>query len=321
MANNLFFSDIGEDTYRALYRRVINLDRTITSYQDRSTIVNDIIEDNQYLVNYFSDYYSPVLDSTSALSAENNICQLVEILTNYLLTSTESSELDDKQQTIYINTNSFNKSEEFPLGETTELLNNTQTAFIAFNTNNYKRDKTQTIKPSDLKRTDYLGSVLRDYQALLDTINVKLHSPADGRRMLYTRAKHSLKDDQIIAKDSLLGVWGYTTHPTESTGRVGYITLDETTVSSLLRNPPTIDNEDLWLLNLDLNAIITQCNFSDYKLALIAGYRSGMTFQELSTALGKTVKNTWLNLRKIVNTIVNVHNQQVTSFIKKHNHI
>ena len=289
MANNLFFSDIGKDTYKSLYKRVISLDRDISSYERRSKIVNDIIEDNQYLVNYFSSYYSPVLTNDSALSSENNICQLVEILTNYLLTSTESRELDDKQRTIYINTASFNKSNDIPIGDSTEFIKSSQTAYVEFNSGNYKKDKRQTITPKDLSRTDYLGSVLRDYQSLLDTINVKLHSPTDGRRMLYTRTKHDLKDDQIISKDSLLGVWGYTTHPSESTGHVDYTTFnDQQTVKTMLKNVPSHGDKDVWLLSLDFETLLSKIQFSPYELALIFDYRQGSTLAELSQDLGRS---------------------------------
>ena len=76
--------------------------------------------------------------------------------------------------------------------------------FLLANQSNYKKAKDQKITATDLKRSDYLGEVLRDYQTYIDVLNT-------SNMQVYrrNRLKGEVQRDMILSKDALLRVHGY----------------------------------------------------------------------------------------------------------------
>ena len=76
--------------------------------------------------------------------------------------------------------------------------------FLLANKSNYKKAKDQKITSSDLKRNDYLGDVLRDYQTYIDVLN-----NSNMQAYKRNRLKGEVQRDMILSKDALLRVHGY----------------------------------------------------------------------------------------------------------------
>src|SRR5699024_11566820 len=71
------------------------------------------------------------------------------------------------------------------------------------------KSKDQTITSKDLSRTDFLGTVLRDYKAYLEFLRNIPKDSHNYKRFVVDRIKGSVKQDMIDAKDGLLRVHGY----------------------------------------------------------------------------------------------------------------
>lgn len=318
LMNNYFDSDIDNDKFDDLYHSVVNINRNKSSLNDRQLEVRKIIESTDYLTNYFSDFYNSEISQNDYGSDENNICKLVEMLGSYILASNEVKAADRKDKTYYINTNSLMKRLEFKLGDNTEYIDS-NTAYVSFNKNNYKLDKKQKITAKDLSRKDFLGDVLRDYQTFLDLIDAKLKAPADGKRMIYTRLKHGLKDDQIISKDSILGVWGYNINPRDTGYDGGYQSFmgDISDVKALMSNKPSERNYDLWIEDLDFQQLIKSVSLNKFDSCILHCCRAGMNHCEIAELIGTTRQTVENHITAIATKIKAKHDSKLAKTLKR----
>lgn len=225
------------------------LDRNKTTYQDRLKHIENILEDIKFFDIYYDEYFDPCISMSEYSSSETNVSILLENYASYLLNSEDcenevmykikSGQLlpkIDNQQNVasqsleaqgvqrslsqepsikyefYTDENNFRKALNRDMsidgmsgnGATEHVID-----FLLNMNSNYKKSKDQTITAKDLKRTDFLGSVLRDYQTYLDFLrNLPKDSPK-YKKFVVDRIKGSVKQDMLDAKDGLLRVHGY----------------------------------------------------------------------------------------------------------------
>lgn len=225
------------------------LDRDKSEYRDRLKHVEDILSNTDFFNIYYEDYFNPNISMNEYIASESNISVLLENYASYLLNSEHCEEevlykikngellpkLDMSEKPplesvggqgvqrslsqepsikyeFYTDENNFRKALNRDMSIEGMSGNGATEHVIDFLLNigsNFKKSKDQTITSKDLNRTDFLGSVLRDYKTYLEFLrNIPKDSP-NYKRFVVDRIKGSIMQDMIDAKDGLLRVHGY----------------------------------------------------------------------------------------------------------------
>ena len=178
------------------------MDRTLDNYDERKACIEDTLEGTFFFEEYFTDYYNVNASQNDYLSLENNVCKVLENYASYLL---NSKDIDDEETEVYkfyydevAFKRAINKDVKYD-DKGPEVID-----FLLANQSNYKKAKDQKITAADLRRNDYLGEVLRDYQTYVDTLN-----NSDLQAYRRNRLKGEVQRDMILAKDALSRVHGY----------------------------------------------------------------------------------------------------------------
>lgn len=178
------------------------MDRTLDNYEERKKCIESTLEGTSFFEEYFTNYYNVNASQNDYLSLENNVCKVLENYASYLLNSKDIDDEESQQYKFYYDESTFrravNKDMKYD-DKGPEVID-----FLLANQSNYKKAKDQKITSSDLKRNDYLGEVLRDYQTYIDTLN-----NSDLQAYRRNRLKGEIQRDMILSKDSLLRVHGY----------------------------------------------------------------------------------------------------------------
>lgn len=179
------------------------MDRTLDNYEERKKCIEETLEGTTFFEEYFTDYYNVNASQNDYLSLENNVCKVLENYASYLLNSKDIDNEETEVYKFYYDESEFmralNKDVKYD-DKGPEVID-----FLLANQSNYKKAKDQKITAADLRRNDYLGEVLRDYQTYIDVLN-------NGNMQAYrrNRLKGEVQRDMILAKDALLKVHGYT---------------------------------------------------------------------------------------------------------------
>lgn len=272
------------------------MDRTLDKYEDRLSCVNNTLENTSFFEEYFTDYYNVHASQNDYLSLENNVCKVLENYASYLL---NSKDVDGEEKTIYkfyYDENSFrralNKDVKYDSKEP-EVID-----FLLANQSNYKKAKDQKITAKDLRREDWKGSVLRDYNTYIDVLNN--YPISDYRR---NKIKGEVQRDMILVKD--YGVHGYnlryfseSTHPNlevfdfaDFNQLKGY-SLEDTEarhakVDGLLRMKFNGDfQNDFQCILYDLDILVKKTKLTDKERKCLNYFRNGLTNTKISDILG-----------------------------------
>jgi len=85
--NNIFSGKIDGSPPYQKYGEIGRLDRKNGKLSDRLDNVNQILEEDDFFLDYFDNYYKPEISQDSALSEENNISQMLSYMSDYLINS------------------------------------------------------------------------------------------------------------------------------------------------------------------------------------------------------------------------------------------
>ena len=178
------------------------MDRTLDNYEERKKCIESTLEGTSFFEEYFTDYYNVNASQNDYLSLENNVCKVLENYASYLLNSKDIDDEETQQYKFYYDESTFRRAVNKDIkydDKSPEVID-----FLLANQSNYKKAKDQKIISSDLKRNDYLGDVLRDYQTYIDVLD---NSNMQAYRR--NRLKGEVQRDMILSKDALLRVHGY----------------------------------------------------------------------------------------------------------------
>lgn len=329
MASDYFFATLNGQTYYNLYLKVMNLDRTVTSFKDRKKNVEKLLGDNSYLVEYFSKYFNPCLTSMNHLSDGNNICHLMEVLANYLLMSDEVKKIDGRKKTYYIDSTHLDRMPDKP-GNINEQNGNNNSMIIKFNRSNYKIDKKVKIKAKDFDKT-WCGRVLKDQQVGIDNATYKMRHHL-GNNYKLARMKHELHADQIQTKTLLKGIFDLDNFKTDSSANDYYATLSEPqTVRAMLRMPhcKAINKDVTQLLWIELQALLPKIKFSKSEFYALWLYSQGWSYRDIAKRYrnndGKLhpVSEQYISqiLNKLYYRIAHIHSVKIDKRIRQHYHL
>ena len=178
------------------------MDRTLDNYEERKKCIESTLEGTYFFEEYFTNYYNVNASQNDYLSLENNVCKVLENYASYLLNSKDIDDEESQQYKFYYDETAFRRAvnKDMKYDEKgPEVID-----FLLANQSNYKKAKDQKITSSDLKRNDYLGDVLRDYQTYIDVLN-----NSNMQAYKRNRLKGEVQRDMILSKDALLRVHGY----------------------------------------------------------------------------------------------------------------
>lgn len=280
MANNLFYGDLNGEQYYDVVHDVMSLDRTEKSYSKRLESVQEVLNKHNYFVDYLSDYYDPYLKQSDKTSEENNVFGLIETMIEYLLNSQEVKEMDKAEQTKYVNSTTLDRKLYRERSES-NVLKNSQ--ILKFDKSNQIKGFKQKITKKDLDGDSYTAEVLRDYQTYLDNAqeqrnrgygNPKLNSIISG-----------IRQDMLIVKDQLNGVWGYNIQDHGSTTEVEpeLDFTDKSTILNMMRADkadPTLNN-NLWIAQQDFENYLNSIDYTDKEKTIIQMIKAGFTEDQI----------------------------------------
>ncbi|AWY02889.1 response regulator [Staphylococcus phage VB-SauS-SA2] len=273
------------------------MDRTLDNYDERKKCIEETLEGTTFFEEYFADYYNVNASQNDYLSLENNVCKVLENYASYLLNSKDIDDEETEVYKFYYDESEFmraiNKDVKYD-DKGPEVID-----FLLANQSNYKKAKDQKITASDLRRNDYLGEVLRDYQTYIDALN-------NGNMQAYrrNRLKGEVQRDMILAKDALLRVHGYNLrYFSESTkpnlevfdfvdfNQLKGFTVDGvepryTKVDGLLRMKFNGDfQHDFQCILYDLEILIEKTKLTDREKECLNYFRNGLTNTKIGDIL------------------------------------
>lgn len=291
----------GELDGTTLFELQKKVDRKKKSLEDRMDVVDSLLESTTFYTDYFTDHFKADINCGDSLSSDINVCRNLEMMANYILNSDEMKELDHKEKPVYVFHKSNEKFEKKLGRESISIKTSDGSGNLVDSENvvhavlakpkNSRLPKTQTITKADLEMDNECGRILRDYQVFLDHVSNKLsENKPDRLWRYYSSAKAQIKDDMIMTKDFLIGVWGYDTYVKESNG-FDYDIFDFTdfeTVKALLPLQPNFYFEkELWEVCHDLDLVIAKANMTTIELEIINALRAQWQIKEIAEAMGE----------------------------------
>ena len=274
------------------------MDRTLDNYEERKACIENTLEGTSFFEEYFTNYYNVNASQNDYLSLENNVCKVLENYASYLLNSKDIEDEESQQYKFYYDESEFmraiNKDVKYD-DKGQEVID-----FLLANQSNYKKAKDQKITAADLRRNDYLGEVLRDYQSYVDLLN---NSNMQAYRR--NRLKGEVQRDMILSKDALLRVHGYNLrYFSESTkpdlevfdfadfNQLKGYTMEGVEsryakVDGLLRMKFNGDfQNDFQCILYDLDTLIDKTKLTEKERECLNYFRNGLTNTKISDILG-----------------------------------
>ena len=281
------------------------MDRSLDTYRDRLECINNTLNNTEFFNKYFSEYYNPLASQNDYLSLDNNVCKVLENYASYLLNSTDIKDEDNTEYRFYYDEDAFRKAvqkEKLYQDQEPEVID-----FLLASQGNYKKSKDQKITAKDLRRGDWLGSILRDYNSYLDFLK---HRAPEGQKFKVDRIKGEVQRDMILSKDSLMKIHGYTlryfSESTEPNLEVidfanynhlkGY-SLDYSNphynrVDGLLRFKFNGDfQNDFQCILYDLDNLIDRTEMTERERECLNYYRNGLTNVAIADIIGVDEKS------------------------------
>lgn len=302
--------------YRFLNYKENNLDERLKYINDLLSSKTDDKGRNFFEI-YFDEKYKPELSQSDELSENNNVCQTLEKMANYLLGSDEIRELRNKERQkyfFYIDRDEFKKrtSKELSLENMTssmssnkinDIESNTDNAIhFLLNTNhNFKKSKNQVITRKDINENSRCGEVLRDYNNYLEFITKEIKDPVlyPGMRNKLTRIKNSVSQDMLLSKTSLKGTFGEKLRnalpegpPNIDWDRFDWLDYKQIRELLLLSSKNLECNSDLYHLILDLKMLLKEMNnlglFTEKEIETLSYILKGFSQSEIAEVLNVT---------------------------------
>lgn len=289
---------------------VDKLDYTISSLQDRMNLVKELLGE-EFFVEYFDEYFKGNISTKDYLSANNNVCQAILKITDYILGAEEIGEKFKEKSVVY----KFYRDEESLKSAITkeqsldyiqeQMGMDEEVIHFLMKRQNFRKPKDISVKPSDINRDDYVGEVLREYNVLKEAL-VNLKNNKELREEIkfpYSRGKisHIIKElnaDMLIAKKILDGTNGQALkHPGDEGQVIEWDCFDYTNynhIRALLYSNATqlsADNEISFLV-YDLENMIKKLyknkKLKDRDLKIIKMIRQGYLQEEIASEIGVT---------------------------------
>lgn len=283
------------------------IDYTVQPFEQRKKIADEISND-PFIIDYLTNYDGN-LNSSDSLAEQDTVFNLLDRVSSYLLNSEEVREdkKDNTEYRFYTDEAAFEKAinKELNLGDMNNGEEENIIHFLKKENRNFKKPKTQTIKKSDYKR-DELHQVLTDYDAYLKSVTTELkdHKNSKLSRFQLSRISGSVKQDMIMSKDILLGVFGYKTNASESSeidwSSINFGNYEHMRALICLR-PGYRNDEDLMYIIEDFNDKLKKIKLTNEQWEIIDMLRSNMRVSEIGREFNTSRQNIDQRIKLIIN--------------------
>lgn len=295
------------------------IDYTKNKLDERKEIVEGILNDGSF-EDYFDERFKVNLTSADKLSENDYHCNALEKLADYLLNSQEVKEdkkSDEFEYKFYSDENSFRKAiEREPSidGMSQDSEKENVIHFLKNENLNFKKSKNQKITKQDLDREDDLGQILNNYKTYLDALNEELTMIDESNlsRFKISTIMGQVKNDMILSKDMLLGVFAYKTNAEESSvvewDLVNYS--DKEHVRALLNLKTGVRaDKDLQYLVEEFDDIYRKANPTKLQKDIVKLLREGRGTTDIGFELGITKQRVNKNLEMLIKRICKLGKQ------------
>ncbi len=277
------------------------MDRSLDRYDDRLDCINDTLDNTTFFEKYFSDYYNPVASQSDYLSMDNNVCRVLENYASYLLNANDIKQEEKPQYKFYYDEDAFRKAiqkEKLYQDQEPEVID-----FLLAGQSNYKKAKDQNITAKDLKRTDWLGSILNEYQNYLDFL--KSDRAPQGQKFKIDRIKGEVQKDMILSKDALMKIHGYSLRYFSESTKPNLDVFDYANYNHLKGFSLDYDNphynkidgllrfkfngdfqNDFQCILYDLEQLIEKTEMTEREKECLQYYRNGLTNTKIADIIG-----------------------------------
>lgn len=322
-----FLSDLDGTNVNELNRKI---DYDKSSLEDRREVINDILHDTNFYEEYFEDQYTANINKETELTENNNVCQSLESMANYLLNSQEVKDEDKKNKPVYVfykNSKRFknrvNKQQSLAFGQSESDEENV-IHFLKREQGNYKKQKIQSIKAEDFKRDGKVGEVLRSYNGYLQALKKDEHMGNYKKSSI----NGSVKQDMIYSKDALLGVFGYKPKYLSESTEIDFDVFDFTNIihlkgttletekghrmfaEGLLFFEPYFEaDDDFSVILTDLQKTIEQAGLTEDEWFVLDSVRKGMTHEEVSAHMDYPRRKVTRIVDRIAKKVIRVGNK------------
>lgn len=286
--NNIFSGKIDGNTPYQKYGEIGRLDRKDGKLSDRLDNVNQILEEDDFFLDYFDSYYTPEISQDSALSEENNISQMLSSMADYLINSDESREMEKENKTEYVFTEDVfdRKNKRHQASTEGKEVDENKIQYVGEKPKvlKFKNDSTVVMK-KDMNHKNDMSRILIDYSKLITQINKKIENGSISRQK-GSSMKSTVLDDMKMVKESYLGVLprskkvphGYYLKPVPE--------FDYSNIKMLRRIMSTMpvrleDNYESWENSFDYNWVIRHVGLTEGELIIAIFRPLGWTNKEL----------------------------------------
>lgn len=288
--NNIFSGKIDGNTPYQKYGEIGRLDRKNGKLSDRLDNVNKILEEDDFFLDYFDNYYKPEISQDSALSEDNNICQMLSSMADYLINSDESRDMEKENKTEYVFTDKiYEKKENYRNKKLNAESINEEKSNIAYVSSpkkpvTFKNDAIK-IEKKDLYADNELSKILSDYNLLLERINF-LSREHKNLSQKYNAMKSSVLDDMKMVKESYLGILPRSKKVPHGHYIKPVPEFDYSDIKMLRRIMSTMpvrleDNYESWENSFDYDWVIHHAGLTEHELIIAIFRPLGWTNEEL----------------------------------------
>lgn len=315
--NNIFTAKINNKSQSDMYQEIKNLPSEIVSYNEREELINALLNDDaDFIMEYFNTFYDCHLTGDSELSTENNVCQLTERMANYLLTSTESKEMNkDEGIFLYNEEDILKKTARESVGavENGEIKNITDLNYFTAKHNQLTMGSITNFKKIDksgLKdKNKQENNLIKEYKLLLTEIDRQLKLGMGNRRKLTLEKSRILKDIDIVTDYVQKIYYSNPSIPTDFPLSVSDVDFTNEEIVKVLLTMSVDDSFDegfraiIW----SFDSIISRAHLNEQEMKIKALMKNGYNITEIGKILEVEYRNLYRNtIPNMINKIVSI---------------
>lgn len=312
------------------------LDYSLLSSERKNLLYNILYTQNSknvkfidsYFEEYFNDIFNTNVNKSDSLSNNDNICNSLEIMANYLLYSPDIEKSKKIQYNFYSKKqlrNTYGK--ELPLDvlleKTYESCDDESISFLVTTNNNYKVAIQQKIFSDDIKNI----KPICEYEIVKTHLSAKLKNLRFNKTNKLAQKKivkllKELKSDQILCKDKIKKTIYFKSVGKDSCGN-DFDKFD-------FNNPQHIINilncnnsllTDIGCLKYDVMNVIKNIKFTNKDLKILRLYIRGYVTKDISDMLNLNHRNVQAKIKiickKIIKQYHSLYQDWYYTYIKK----
>lgn len=309
----LFTEVLDGTTVKELHQKI---DVSIKGLEDRLDLIEGILSDTTFFEEYFDEYYNASPNNTDLLSADNNVCQLLESMSTYILNSEEVQKENKSNEIEYkfITDNGYFEKKLKRENHMKADFNNGDMGvevipFVKRDTN-YLKTKEQKVYNKDIQDKGEMGYVLRQYANFVSMAQEerKRADTLTTRNYYICRFICEGRLDMKLIKDCYKGTI-YFKNPCKGCvdcDKIGEVDFTKPEIVDLML---TIDDKvteinDFNIVVMSFNHLIKDCPFTEYEKLVLDYYRRGYNKKEIGEEVGVSRPAIFKTIQKIRNKII-----------------